>query len=207
MWGDDVRPTVARMKADNEAQRHPARVERGRNADHLPLKLRTAAAQRGRHLDHERGRDEPAPARRAGGRRALSLDVAGRQAAAVPRRLGQGLRQRRRGDLHRRRRRQRASIVVVRVSCARALRVAERWTRGRGAHGFRCTQKRHSIDQSVVECVELHGRRGRHRPDEALAFVVRDPAQTPARAERIPEQPSELEALPDDDALPRPEED
>jgi hypothetical protein len=100
-----------------------------------------------------------------------------------------------------------ASVVVVRVSCTRALRVAERWAVGRRAHGFRCTQKRHSIDQSVVECFELHGRRGRRRHDEALAFVARDPAQTRARAERVPEQPSELEALPEDDALPRTEED
>jgi hypothetical protein len=104
-----------------------------------------------------------------------------------------------------------ASVVAVRVRCEQALRVAARWHRGKSG-GFRCTETRHSIDQSAVECVKPPARRCSNRTDRRLAFVVRDPAQAgaPMRAGTAPqpaEPPTELEALPVDDALPRSEED
>ena len=102
-----------------------------------------------------------------------------------------------------------ASVVAVRVHCAQALRLATRWQQGK-TDGFRCTQTRHSIDQSVVECVKPQAQRCRHRNDKAIAFVVRDPAQMKSLGRSVaPPEPVavEVEELPEDDALPRSEED
>jgi hypothetical protein len=65
---------------------------------------------------------------------------------------------------------------------------------------------------SVVECTKPHPQRCRHRNDEAIAFVVRDTAAAldPIRQAIRPAaaaQPTEVEELPEDDALPRGEED
>jgi Tol biopolymer transport system component len=98
-----------------------------------------------------------------------------------------------------------ASIVAIGVRCERALRVATRWQAGKN-QGFDCSETRHSMDQSAVECVK---RGCRHGKDRRIAFVVRDPAQPDAltrRAAAAPE-PDDDEPLPEDDALPRVEED
>jgi TolB protein len=103
-----------------------------------------------------------------------------------------------------------ASVVAVGVRCSNALRVASRWNEGKHPDGFRCTQTRHSMDQSAVQCTKP-GKRRCHRHDEAIAFVKRDPATAGAPSlaptpTQGTDQPSEDGALPDDDALPRPEE-
>jgi hypothetical protein len=104
-----------------------------------------------------------------------------------------------------------ASVVAVGVKCAKALRVAARWNEGKNPDGFRCIQARHSMDQSAVQCMKP-GTRRCHRNEQAIAFVARDPATAsapnlaPTPMQSV-DQPSEAEALRDDDALPRPEED
>jgi Tol biopolymer transport system component len=103
-----------------------------------------------------------------------------------------------------------ASIVAIGVKCAKALRVAERWSAGENPEGYRCTEARHSMDQSAVTCSKPG--EGHERHTDALAFVVRDPAVATVlgRAAAEPEtadQPPEVEELEPDDALPRPEED
>src|SRR4051812_22980515 len=105
-----------------------------------------------------------------------------------------------------------ASVIAVGVKCQKGLRVAERWAAGKNTEGYSCTQARHSMDQSAVTCVKRDERRCRHRHDDAIAFVVRDPAAANALGRRSlepqpTEAPAEVEELPSDDALPRPEED
>jgi dipeptidyl aminopeptidase/acylaminoacyl peptidase len=104
-----------------------------------------------------------------------------------------------------------ASVLAVRVGCAKALRVAERWADAKNPSGFHCTSTRHSMDQSAVECAKPHPR-WRHRTDEAIAFVVRNAATAPdpMRQTLTPTttpEPTQVEELPENDALPRGEED
>jgi hypothetical protein len=96
-----------------------------------------------------------------------------------------------------------ASVVAVRVRCDQALRVAARWQAGK-KDGFVCSQTRHSMDQSAVECVK---RSCPHGSEKRIAFVFRDPAQAQARSRVGGAEPEPSgEPIPDDDALPRDEE-
>jgi Tol biopolymer transport system component len=95
-----------------------------------------------------------------------------------------------------------ASVVAIRVRCDRARRVAARWQDGK-KEGFVCSQTRHSMDQSAVECVKPGCRHGN---DKRIAFVLRDPAQAQALSRVAGTEPEPEEPLPDDDALPHAEE-